>query len=52
MNDYDMLLNVGFAVAMGNARQELLEIADYITDDNDSDGVANALETLVLSDSE
>lgn len=42
-NDVDMLTNVGFSVAMGNACPETKAIADYITDDVDEDGVFNAL---------
>ena len=30
-------------VAMGNANKEVKEIADYITDDVDNDGIFNAL---------
>lgn len=47
-NDYEMLKEVGFAVAMGNAEQDLKEIADYVTDTNDEDGVAKAIERFVL----
>ncbi len=48
MNDYEMLKTVGFGVAMKNAMPELKEIADYITDTNDEDGVAKAIEKFVL----
>lgn len=48
MNDYKMLQTVGFAVAMGNGVSEIKEIADYITDTNDNDGVAKAIEKFVL----
>ena len=48
LNDYEMLKEVGFAVAMGNAMEELKEIADYVTDTNDEDGVAKAIERFVL----
>ena len=47
-NDYGMLKAVGFAVAMGNAEDEVKAIADYITDTNDCDGVAKAIERFVL----
>ena len=39
---------VGFAVAMGNAVPDILSAADYITDDVDSDGIANALKHFGL----
>ncbi|SMG29163.1 Cof-type HAD-IIB family hydrolase [Sphingobacterium psychroaquaticum] len=42
-NDISMLKHVGIGVAMGNANPEVKEIADYITDDVDSNGIANAL---------
>jgi hydroxymethylpyrimidine pyrophosphatase-like HAD family hydrolase len=34
---------------MGNAEQALKDIADYITDTNDNDGVAKAIEKFVLN---
>lgn len=42
-NDITMLKHVHTGVAMGNANPEVKEIADYITDDVDSDGIWNAL---------
>ena len=42
-NDITMLQHVGIGVAMGNANPEVKEIADYTTDDVDSDGIWNAL---------
>lgn len=47
-NDYEMLKAVGFAVAMQNGEDSVKEIADYITDTNDCDGVAKAFEKFVL----
>lgn len=48
-NDLEMLTEVGLGVAMGNAEQALKDIADYITDTNDNDGVAKAIEKFVLN---
>ncbi len=48
MNDYEMLKAVGFGVAMSNADAEVKEIADYITESNDEDGVAKAIERFAL----
>lgn len=48
MNDYEMLKAVGFSVAMENGHPKVKEIADYITVSNDEDGVAKAIEKLVL----
>lgn len=48
MNDYEMLKAVGFAVAMENASEQLKLIADYVTTNNDNEGVAKAIETFAL----
>ncbi|GGH27373.1 hypothetical protein GCM10008013_28780 [Paenibacillus segetis] len=45
-NDLGLFQTIGYSVAMGNAIQELKEIADEITEDNDQDGVAIILERL------
>ena len=42
MNDLCMFGQGWLSVAMGNARPELKEIADYITTDVDKDGLWNA----------
>lgn len=42
-NDLDMISYAGLGIVMGNGCDELKEIADYITDDVDRDGVAKAL---------
>lgn len=42
-NDITMLEYAGCSVAMGNAVEPLKEVADYVTDDIDCDGLANAL---------
>ena len=43
-NDYDMIVMSGVGVAMKNAIDILKEVADYITDTNEEDGVAKAIE--------
>jgi len=48
-NDLDLLRGAGFGVAMGNARPELKAAADYVTDTNEADGVAAAIEKFVLA---
>ncbi len=48
MNDYEMIKKVGFGVVMENGAEELKKIADYITDTNDEDGVAKAIQKFVL----
>ena len=46
LNDVEMLENVGFGVAMGNAEPELKPLADFVTKDIREDGILYALETL------
>ena len=47
-NDLSMLKTAGIGVAMGNASEDLKAIADYVTDNNNNDGLAKAIEELVL----
>ncbi|GAA4185921.1 Cof-type HAD-IIB family hydrolase [Sphingobacterium ginsenosidimutans] len=42
-NDITMLAHTQVGIAMGNANPEVKEIADYITDDVDNNGIWNAL---------
>ena len=42
-NDIDMLKHAGIGIAMENARDDVKEIADFITTSVDDDGVTNAL---------
>ncbi|MBQ3556851.1 MAG: HAD family phosphatase [Oscillospiraceae bacterium] len=48
-NDRSMIEAAGIGVAMGNAEPCLKEIADCITDTNNADGVAKALEKFVFA---
>jgi Cof subfamily protein (haloacid dehalogenase superfamily) len=43
MNDIEMLLFTGVSVAMGNGLPDVKAVADYVTDDIDKDGWANAM---------
>ena len=47
-NDISMLLAAGYAVAMANGTDEIKAVADYVTQSNDEDGVARAIEKLIL----
>lgn len=47
-NDVSMLQAAGVGVAMANADERLLAAADYVTDTNDNDGVAKAVERFCL----
>lgn len=42
-NDLEMLKGVGIGVAMGNAQEDIKQIADYVTDSNEEDGIYNAM---------
>ena len=47
-NDMDMISYAGIGVAMGNAKEDLKEIADYVTTDVDDNGIFNALQWFQL----
>lgn len=51
-NDLSVLKVAGCAVAMGNAREEVKAVCDLIVADCDHDGVAEAIETLILERSD
>lgn len=42
-NDFSMLRLAGVGVAMGNAAPEVRAVADYVTADNDHEGIAQAI---------
>ena len=42
-NDMDMLEYVGIGVAMGNAQEDVMRVADYVTTCVDDDGIEKAL---------
>ncbi|MCI7240038.1 Cof-type HAD-IIB family hydrolase [Aerococcus suis] len=48
-NDLSMIEWAGKGVAMGNAITDLKNVADYVTDTNENDGIAQALEEFVFS---
>lgn len=43
-NDISMLQTAAVGVAMGNAEEAVKAVADYVTDSNEADGVAKALQ--------
>lgn len=47
-NDIEMITNAGLGVAMGNAIDEVKEVAEYVTDTNDNNGVAKVIEKFIL----
>lgn len=48
LNDLKMIEQVGVGVAVANAQQLIIETADYVTDTNNDDGVAKAIERFAL----
>ncbi len=49
-NDLSMIEKGGFSIAMGNAIDTIKEKADYVTDTNNNDGLAKAIEKFVFED--
>lgn len=49
MNDKKMIQNAGLGIAMGQSHPHIKEIADQTTESNIEDGVANSLNSIVLS---
>ena len=47
-NDLGLMKAAGLSVAMGNASQEIMDASDYVTLDNEHDGVAEAVRRFVL----
>jgi Cof subfamily protein (haloacid dehalogenase superfamily) len=48
LNDYSMVLRAGMGVAVQNADDRVKQVAKYIAPSNDDDGVAHAIEKLIL----
>ncbi len=48
LNDLSMIKEAGVGVAVANAQEAILEIADYVTGTNNEDGVAKAIERFAL----
>ena len=49
VNDINMLKTAGIGVAMGNARDSVKEIADYITETNDNEGISVWINKYLLT---
>lgn len=48
-NDMSMIINGSLSIAMGNAIPKVKDAADYITDTNNNDGLAKAVEKFILN---
>ncbi|QHI95260.1 Cof-type HAD-IIB family hydrolase [Aristophania vespae] len=47
-NDISLLEESGLGIAMGHAPQALKNVASFVTDDNENEGWANAVEKIIL----
>lgn len=47
-NDYEMTLHAGVGVVMGNGSENTKSVADYVTLDNDHDGIGCFIEKYLL----
>ncbi len=47
-NDVEMLKYAGVSVAMGNSTEDALKAAKFVTDTNEHDGVAKAIDKYIL----
>lgn len=47
-NDYDMTLNAGIGVVMANGSEKTKSAADYITEDNNHDGIGLFIQKYIL----
>ena len=47
-NDRQMIEYAGLGIAMGNAVEEIKQIADYVTRSNQEHGVAHVIEKFIL----
>lgn len=50
LNDAAMIRAAGLGVAMGNAEEEILRMADFVARDCDHDGVAQVIDEILLAD--
>lgn len=48
VNDIKMIKNAGLGIAMEKSSPKVIETADYVTQDNNEEGVANALQRFIL----
>ena len=48
MNDKEMIENAGIGIAIEGSTPQIRQIADYITNSNNDEGVAKALEKYIL----
>ena len=47
-NDVYMFKVAGLSIAVGNASDEVKQAADHVTDSNEDDGVAKAIDRFIL----
>ena len=47
-NDLEMIKNAGIGIAMGNAEESVKKVADFVTNTNMNDGIANYIKENIL----
>ena len=47
-NDKEMIEYAGLGVAMGNAKDEIKQLADFVTKSNEEDGVAYVIDKFII----
>lgn len=50
INDAKMVKNAGLGIMMGNSAPYIKEMADFVTKDNNNDGVAEVIEKYILTE--
>jgi Cof subfamily protein (haloacid dehalogenase superfamily) len=48
-NDISMIEYAGMGIAMGNAEKKVKSISNFVTETNNNDGVARAIESIILN---
>ena len=49
-NDITMIKYAGVGVAMENAQEKVKEVADYITDSNDNEGIVRVIDEFIINE--
>ena len=47
-NDKKMIQEADLGIAMKNSSQDVIQVANYVTEDNNNEGVAKALEKFIF----
>lgn len=50
LNDFKLIQVAGLGIAMGNADERLKQVADHVTETNEADGVAKAIQKFLITE--